>query len=80
MSYVFLKGLCLCNRHQYSSNGTMSPGAVGDCSYFSGTPESSLQRGEFHTRCRVLSIFFSSKIHYFMHYLVRLREKMVPDY
>lgn len=39
-------GLCLCNRHQYSSNGTMSPGAVGDCSYFSGTPETSLQGGE----------------------------------
>eukprot|EP01036_Dinobryon_divergens_P033000 gene33000-42696_t len=39
-------GLCLCNRHQYSSNGTISPGAVGDCSFFSGTPESSLREGD----------------------------------
>ena len=47
ISILIWLGLCLCNRHQYSSNGTISPGAVGDCSYFSGTPESSLREGEF---------------------------------
>lgn len=29
-----VSGLCKCNKHQMSSNGTFSPGAVGDCSYF----------------------------------------------
>lgn len=26
-------GLCICDKYQMSSNGTYSPGAVGDCSY-----------------------------------------------
>jgi len=40
-------GLCLCNRHQFSSNGTMSSrGAVGDCSFFDGHSNPSKTRGD----------------------------------
>lgn len=43
-------GLCICDTHQYSSNGTMSQGSIGDCSYFDGNPD----------RLRDTSILFGS--------------------
>ena len=36
----FNSGDCICNKRQWSSDGTDRPGGIGDCSYFSGLPRS----------------------------------------